>query len=87
LYLAVCQSAKWHYIVVAGLPDGMFQTKHPNLYKFLDGLAMKDVGKCYGLFYCHFVYFVAILAYFVVYLVYFSSFGMLCQEKSGNPAL
>jgi hypothetical protein len=54
-----------------------------------------------GIFYGRLVYFNAILyMYFVViwyilwlfgifygYLVHFSSFGMLYQEKSGNPAM
>jgi hypothetical protein len=50
-------------------------------------LAMKDVGK----FYCHSVYLTAISyidvswVYFMVILVCFSRFGMLYQEKSGNP--
>jgi hypothetical protein len=48
---------------------------------------MKDVGKLYG----HLVYFTAIwyilwpFGTFLVILVYFSRFGMLYQEKSGNP--
>jgi hypothetical protein len=28
-----------------------------------------------------------LLIYFAIYLVYFSGFGMLYQEKSGNPAV
>jgi hypothetical protein len=32
---------------------GYFQTKNPNLGKFLEGLAMED----YGIFYGHLVYF------------------------------
>jgi hypothetical protein len=39
---------------------------------------MEDV-RPFGLFYCH-------LVYCMVILVYFSRFGMLYQEKSGNPA-
>jgi hypothetical protein len=48
-----------------------------------------DVGKFYG----YLVYFTAIsyilwkLGIFVAILVYFYSFGMSCQEKSGNPGL
>jgi uncharacterized membrane protein YphA (DoxX/SURF4 family) len=54
----------------------------------LDVVAMEDVGIFYGLK----VYFTAIW-YVCVTLVYvwsfwnFSSFGMLYQEKSGNPDL
>jgi hypothetical protein len=85
-----------------------FQTKNPNLGKFLECVAMKNVGKFNGrlvyftaisnilrpfvIFCGHLLYFVAIcyiicghLLYFVVILVYFSHFGMLYQEKSGNP--
>jgi hypothetical protein len=56
---------------------------------------MKDICK----FYEHCAYFIAIwyilwsfgifyghLVYFVAFLVHFSRFGMLHQEKSGNPA-
>jgi hypothetical protein len=48
---------------------------------------MDDVGILYG----HLVYFIAIgyilvaLGIFKCDLVYFSRFGMLFQEKSGNP--
>jgi hypothetical protein len=45
-----------------------------------------------GLFYGHLVYFMAILAHFVaiwdIFMIMwyiFSLFGMLYQEKSGNP--
>jgi hypothetical protein len=64
-----------------------FQNKNPNLGKFWSVLQWKRLVNfmaiwsillplclCYG----HFVYFVVILAYF-------SRFGMLYQEKSGNP--
>jgi hypothetical protein len=39
------------------LPDGLFSTKNPNFGKFLEGLAMEDVG----LFYDHLVCFTAIV--------------------------
>jgi hypothetical protein len=42
---------------------------------------MEDVGIFYG----HFILFIAI-GIFCGNLVYFSRFGMLFQEKSGNPA-
>jgi hypothetical protein len=53
----------------------------------LEALAKEVVG----LFYGHLVYFTVIwyilwqFGVFVGYLVYFSRFGMLHQEKSGNP--
>jgi hypothetical protein len=43
---------------------------------------MEDVV---GIFYCHMAYFLP-FDVFYGYLVYFSRFGMLYQEKSGNPA-
>jgi hypothetical protein len=64
----------------AGLPDGFFQTKNPNLGKFCRVLQWKML-----------VYFIAVssilrpFGIFCGHLVYFSCFGMLCQEKSGNP--
>jgi hypothetical protein len=54
----------------------------------LEGLAKEDVGICCG----HSVNFPAIwyilraFGTFCGHLVYFSHFGMLYQEKSGNPA-
>jgi hypothetical protein len=62
---------------------------------------MEDVGIFYvhleyfvacGILCCHLVYFVAIwyilwpFSIFYFYLVHFSRFGMLYQEKSGNPS-
>jgi hypothetical protein len=38
------------------LPDGIFSNQKSKLGKILEGLAMKVVG----IFYCHFVYFMAI---------------------------
>jgi hypothetical protein len=77
----------------------IFKPKIPS-WVILEGLAMEDVGNIiwpFGLFYDHMVYFMAIWCilwlfdtfmstwYIFVSLVYFSRFGMLCQEKSGNP--
>jgi hypothetical protein len=64
-----------------------FQTKNPNLSKFWSVLQWKKlvnfmdiwpILRPFGIFCGH-------LVYFVVILVYFSSVGMLCREKSGNP--
>jgi hypothetical protein len=70
-----------------GCQMAYFQTKNPSLGKFRRIWQWKML-----------VYFMAIYAYFTSiwytlwslgifysYLVYFSPFGMLCQEKSGNP--
>jgi hypothetical protein len=35
----------------------------------------------------HLVYFIAIRYIFVVFWYIFTRFGMLCQEKSGNPGM
>jgi hypothetical protein len=73
-----------------GLPDGFcFRTKNPNLGKFLEGLAMEDVGIFYGHL-VHLTVFWYILWTFGIYCgnwVYFPRFGILYQEKSGNPAM
>jgi hypothetical protein len=62
-----------------------FQNKNPNLDKFLEGPAMDDVGR----FYVHLVDFTTrgyILWAFGLFSSYLVHFGMLQQEKSGNPA-
>jgi hypothetical protein len=64
-----------------------FQTQNPNFGYILVGLAMEYLGT----FYDHLVYFTAfgnILWSFDIlcgHLVYFPRFGILYQEKSGNP--
>jgi hypothetical protein len=69
------------------LPDGLFSNQKNQFGKILEGLAMENVG----IFYVHLVHFTAIwyilwpFGIFKVILVYFSRFGMLHQEKSGNP--
>jgi hypothetical protein len=61
-----------------------FQTKNPNLGKFLEGLRMENVGIFYGR-----MEYLRPLGIFygnlVVLWSIFSPFGILCQEKSGNP--
>jgi hypothetical protein len=61
------------------LPDGLFQTKNPNLGKFFEGLAMEDDGIFYG----HLVHFTVygLWTFGIVRgnLVYFSRFGILYQ--------
>jgi hypothetical protein len=62
------------------LPDGIFSTQNPNLGKFWRVLPWNML-----------VYFMDIwsilylFGIFCGYLEYFSRFGMLYQEKSGNP--
>jgi hypothetical protein len=66
-----------------------FQTKNPNLGKFLRALDWKtliffmaiwNILWRFGIFYGHLVHFV-----FIWYI--FSRFGIMYQEKSGNPWL
>jgi hypothetical protein len=66
-----------------------FQTKNPNLGKFLRALdwkvliyfvAISNILWILGIFYDHLVQFV-----FIWYI--FSDFGIMHQEKSGNPGL
>jgi hypothetical protein len=63
------------------------QTKITNLGKLrsvlqrkmlVNFMAIRSISLPFGIFYAPLIYFVAIL-------VYFSHFGMLYQEKSGNP--
>jgi hypothetical protein len=71
-----------------GLPDGLFSNQKSKFGQILDGLPMEDVG----IFYWHLVHFTVfgyILWTFGIVrrnLVYFSHFGILYEEKSGNPA-
>jgi hypothetical protein len=64
-----------------------FSNPNPKFGKILKGLAMEGVV----LFYVHLVYFTALchslwsFGIFSGHLVYFFHFGMLLQEKSGNP--
>jgi hypothetical protein len=74
----------------AGLPDGIFQTRNPDLGKTLESLAMEVAGIViicqwsilwlFGMFCGHLVY-LRLIAF------NFLRLGMLHQEKSGNPAL
>jgi hypothetical protein len=65
-----------------------FQTKNPNLDKLWRALHRMEIA---GIFYGHLVYFTVfwyILWQFGNALVIweiFPRFGILCQEKSGNP--
>jgi hypothetical protein len=81
----------WHKsvsVLVQGCQMAYFQTKTLDLGKFWLVLQWKYFIWPFGLFYSYFVYFVAI--WYIVcmcYFVYFPRFGMLYQEKSGNPVL
>jgi hypothetical protein len=71
---------------LAGLPDGFFSNQKSEFVLTLEGLALEDVV----IFYVHLVNFPAILWPFGIFspvLVHLTRFGLLYQEKSGNPAL
>jgi hypothetical protein len=61
-----------------------FQTQNSNLGKKIQGLRLENVDIFYG----NSEYFIDIwdiLSLFCVHLVHFFSFGIMHQEKSGNP--
>jgi hypothetical protein len=67
-----------------------FQTKNPNLGKFWRDLQWKMlvgilVGRPFGLVYGHCIYFMAIWYSLWLFGIFPPNFGMLYQEKSGNP--
>jgi hypothetical protein len=62
-----------------------FQTKNPNLVKFLRVLQGKVLVYILLAIWCHLVYFVAIWYISWLFGILFPRFGMLYQEKSGNP--
>jgi hypothetical protein len=70
------------------LPDGLFLNQKPQFGKFFKGLGLGNVGIFYG----HLEYLAAIFLYFIYdhlcsFGAFFPDFGILSQEKSGNPAL
>jgi hypothetical protein len=62
------------------VPDGLFSYQKSQFGYILEGLGMENVGIFYG----PLVHFTAIWYVFVIWYIS-SCFGMLCQEKSGNP--
>jgi hypothetical protein len=75
---------------IAGLPDGLFSNQTSKFGYILEGLAMEDVAVFYGHAWSilrSFVRFYGHLAQFVVIWYTLSRFGILYQEKSGNPAV
>jgi hypothetical protein len=65
------------------LPDGLFSNKKSQIGQILEGLALEDVGIFYGQL-VHFTVFCCILWTLVIWYI-FSRFGILYEEKSGNP--
>jgi hypothetical protein len=70
-----------------GLPDGLFSNQRSQFGKNFQGLGLEN----FDIFYGHLEYFMDIwdilwpFVTFCVHLVHFSSFGIMHQEKSGNP--
>jgi hypothetical protein len=76
-------------VLASGLPDGLFSNQKSKFGLILEGLAIEDVVMFYRHL-VHFTVFCYILWTFGVVrgiLVYFFRFGILYQEKSGNPCL
>jgi hypothetical protein len=69
------------------LPDGLFSDKQSQFWFIFVGLGMENLGIFYG----HFGTLKSIwrilpqLVYYVVIWYIFSHFGVIEQEKSGNP--
>jgi hypothetical protein len=73
----------------AGLPDGLFSNQNSQFGKKFKGLRLENADIFYG----HLEYFIDIwdilypFVTFVFIWYIFSSFGIMHQEKSGNPAV
>jgi hypothetical protein len=72
-------------VLGTGLPDGIFSHQKSDFGQIWECHALKDVGKFYG----HLANFTSYIScpfgMFCGQFGIFSRFGMLCQEKSGNP--
>jgi hypothetical protein len=77
---AICES---------GLPDGLFFKPKIPIWVILEGLRMENAGIFYGpLEYCTVIWYILLpLSKAVLIWYIFSRFGILCQEKSGNPGV
>jgi hypothetical protein len=76
--------------LIPGLPHGLFRTKSPNLGKFWRAIDWKMFISRYILWpFRIFLWIVEIffddLAHFVFIWCIFFGFGIMYQEKSGNP--
>jgi hypothetical protein len=72
------------------LPDGIFSNQKSQFGPILEGLASCNGSyRCilwqFGILYGYLVYFVAIWYILWLFGILFPLFGMLSQEKSGNP--
>jgi hypothetical protein len=74
-------------VTLAGLPDGLFSNQKSQFGNTFQGIRLENVEIFYGRLE-HFMNIRDILptfGTFCVHLVHFSSFGIMHQEKSGNP--
>jgi hypothetical protein len=67
------------------LPDGLFSNQKYQFGYILEGLRMGNAGIFYGLFGIFYGHILWQFGNVVVIWYIFSRFGILCQEKSGNP--
>jgi hypothetical protein len=67
---------------LSGLPDGLFSSQKFQFGYILEGLRLENVDMFYG----HLKYFMTIW-YNLCSLVHFFGFGIVHQEKSGNPGV
>jgi hypothetical protein len=69
------------------LPDGLFSNQKSKFEQILEGLAMENLSIFYDYldFFRDIKIFNGHLVYFVVIWYIFPRFGILDQEKSGNP--
>jgi hypothetical protein len=73
----------------SGLPDGLFSNQKSQFWENFQGLRLKNIDIPiiwpFETFYGYTRYFYEHLVNFVFIWYIFSSFGIMHQEKSGNP--
>jgi hypothetical protein len=73
----------------SGLPDGNFSYQNSRFGYILEGLGLENVCIFYVhlkyLTDLHMVYFITILYMLLSFGIFYARFGMLQQDKSGNP--
>jgi hypothetical protein len=86
-FIALARNSGLKRVSLAGLPDGLFSNQKSQFGYILEGLKLENVYIICG----HSEYFTGIwdilrpFGTFCVRLVHFSGFGIMFQEKSGNP--
>jgi hypothetical protein len=77
------QKRSGFYLKDAGLSDGIFSYKKSQFRYILEGLAVENFVLV--IFYQHLLYLVITRNILWYFGILFPSFGMLHQDKSGNP--